>query len=184
VGGPAHRIVVQQLAQEAEALRFWTDREFTLPGRERVDLAVGNGIRRIAVEVAMTTNTGHEIENLTKCLAGDFDPVVSVSPHAHIVGSIEAAARRLLADGGFTDEQFARLRFLSPAQFVEFLKSVAEDEAQPPEKEKAPDFKVIGGRRVAIRRAERTPEQRKIEDEGFRAVAEIISRSRSGPPAP
>jgi hypothetical protein len=167
VGGPAHRIVVQQLVQEAAAMGFWTDREFTLSGSGRVDLVIGNSRRKIAVEVAMTGNTAHEIENLTKCLAADFTAVVCVSPHPGIVANIRAAAQRQQMP------EFARLHFLSPDELITQLKPFAIENMDDTS---GPDVKVIGGRRIAVRRMEHSEAQRKAEEEGFRTVAEFISQ--------
>lgn len=181
VGGAGHRLVVETLAKEAGRLGFRSEKEFNLPNRQRVDLVVASGFRRVAVEVAMTENTLHEVGNVRKCLAENFTEVVSVSPEPSVLRNIEAAVRAASERGELPAGSLERVRFLSPAALLERLAELAaEDEraalakGPPP-----PQTKTVGGRKVAVRRTERTPEQSKIEEEGFRAIAEIISRAKS-----
>jgi hypothetical protein len=184
VGGQDHRATVASLAEVGKRLGFWTRTEYDLPDRQRVDLAMGNDLRRIAIEVAMTENTGHEIENLRKCLKAGFQHVLSVSPRAGIVANMQRAVNAEVEAGRISAGDMERVKCFTVAKAEAWLAKMAEADAEQLSKtETAPtgdaagviETKVIAGRRVQVRRPVVSPQERqRIESDNLRAIAEII----------
>jgi hypothetical protein len=189
VGGQDHRAAVTRMAQAGEAHGYWSRKEYDLPERQRVDLVLGNDFRKIAIEVAMTENTGHELENLKKCLAAEFDHVVSVSNQPSIVKNIRRAVESQLEANGeiggadFSSKDLKRLHFFTLEEAESWLAELAEQDATAPVK--APtaipktadeaETKTIGGRRVMVKRSMATSQERqKIEEESLRMIAELL----------
>lgn len=169
-GGLDHQHIVEQLSVDAARFGYRASKEFVVPGG-RVDIALEKRERRIAVEVAVNSNTAHEIENIQKCLAGGFGHVVSLSPLPNVAENIRRAAQRQLPP-----EQLARVQFHSPESLLAWLSSVSagDEEAAPP----ADEVRTFGGRRVRIKRVQLAPDERaRLEKEHLAAIAELLSSS-------
>jgi len=140
----------------------------------RVDVTLESQERKIAVEVAVNSNTAHEIENLTKCLEAGFDYVVSVSPFPNVTRNIERSAQR-----AFSAELFEKLRFFSLEEFFGWTADLAakDAEARPPAGD---GTKVIAGRRVRLHYVEMSPEdRRKLEEEQIETIADLVNKNRT-----
>lgn len=172
-GGADHQSIVASIVSEGGALGYKATKETAVPGG-RVDVTLESGMRKIAVEVAVNSNTAHEIENLTKCLEAGFDFVVSVSPSDKVTRNIERSARK-----AFSPEQLEKLRFFSPSEFFAWLEELAEEDAKtalPP----SDQTRVIGGRRVRVNYVEMPPEERRrLEAEQIEAIADLVNKNRS-----
>jgi len=172
-GGTDHQLIVARIVTEGGVLGYKTSKEAAVPGG-RVDVTLESRERKIAVEVAVNSNTAHEIENLTKCLEAGFDFVVSASPLDNVIRNIERSARK-----AFAPEQLAKLRFFSHEEFSAWLAELAEADAQakPPVAEQP---RVIAGRRVRLQYREMSPEERrKMEAEQIEAIADLVNKNRS-----
>ncbi|MBX7208673.1 MAG: type IV secretion system DNA-binding domain-containing protein [Verrucomicrobiaceae bacterium] len=170
-GGLDHQFIVEQLAVDAIRFGYRATKEFAVPDG-RVDIALEKRERRIAIEVAVNTNTAHEMENILKCFAGGFDHVVSLSPLPNVLENIRRAAGRRLPS-----EQLSRMQFHAPGSFLAWLEVIsasdAESVAQPSD-----EMRTYGGRRVRIKRVELAPDERaRLEKEHLAAIAEILSSS-------
>ena len=169
-GGQDHQHIVEQLSVDAARFGYRASKELAVPGG-RVDITLEKRERRIAVEVAVNSNTAHEIENIQKCLAGGFDHVVSLSPLPNVIENIRRAVQRQLLP-----EQLARVQFHSPDSLFTWLTSISggDDEVAP----SAEDERTFGGRRVRIKHVQLAPDERaRLEKEHLAAIAEILSRS-------
>ena len=172
-GGADHQMIVTRLTDEAIKLGYRATKEMSVADG-RVDLAIESRQRRIAVEVAVSANTAHEIENLTKCLEAGFDFVVSLSPSESTTKNIERAAGRT-----FDELKFGKLRFFSLPLMLDWLSGFVEADAQivtiPKEK-----FKVIDGRRIRVKRVEMTEaERQKMEADQLETIAEMVQKNSS-----
>ena len=171
-GGPDHQLIVGNLASEAERLGFRSIKECVVSGG-RIDLVVENSRRRIAIEVAVHSNTAHEIENLRKCVESKPDFIVSVSPEENVRKNIAKAAQR-----EFDSEMFAKMRFDAPEVLIQWLQEIAGTDgavAQPG----VPKPRVIAGRKVQTRHVEMSPEERKKKEaEQIEIIADLL-RNRS-----
>ena len=172
-GGEDHQLIVGSLASEATRLGFRTIRECVVAGG-RVDLVIENSRRRIAVEVAVNSNTAHEIENLQKCVDSKPDFIASVSPHENVRENISKAAGRT-----FDSEMFARMRFDSSESFIGWLQEMAETETEVISPD-VPKTRVIAGRKVQARHVEMSPEeQRKKDAEEIELIADLLKNRGS-----
>jgi hypothetical protein len=171
-GGEDHQLIVANLASEASRLGFRAIKECVVPDG-RIDLVIEKAHLRIAIEVAVNSNTAHEIENLQKCLEPNPSFVVSVSPHENVRDNIAKAAARK-----FDAETLAKIRFEPPEAVIEWMREISETipaDVAPD----APKTKTIAGRKVRIRQVEMSPEERrKKEAEELEIIADLL-RKRS-----
>ena len=167
-GGPDHQLIVGNLASEAERLGFRSIKECVVSGG-RIDLVVENSRRRIAIEVAVHSNTAHEIENLRKCADSKPDFIVSVSPEENVRRNIAKAAQR-----EFDSDMLAKMRFDAPETLIRWLQEIAETEdvIVPAG---VPKPRVIAGRKVQTRHVEMSAEERKKKEaEQIEIIADLL----------
>jgi len=165
-GGLDHQVLVEQFSREGMRLGYQSTKECEV-GRGRVDLVLQRGRLRIGIEVAVNSNTSHELDNLRKGLEESFNFVVSVSPLLNVMENIRRAAQQALPA-----DDLARLLFMLPEDLVVWL----SDQAREPVEDR-PSEKRVAGRRVLIKHAELSAEERRrIEEESLTAVAEAIRR--------
>jgi hypothetical protein len=171
-GGDDHQMIVDQLAREGGNLGYKASKEASRTGG-RADLTLENRKRRIAIEVAIRSNTAEEVDHLTNGLEAGFDFVVSVSPLENVRLNIEKAAKKK-----FTKPEIKRLRFFTPEAMSAWLEELADEDAEsagpPPE-----EIKRIGGRAVRIKHRETSSEERrKVEAEQIEVIAAEVNRNR------
>ncbi|MEI6561381.1 MAG: type IV secretion system DNA-binding domain-containing protein [Verrucomicrobiota bacterium] len=171
-GGEDHQLIVANLASEAARLGFRTIKECAVSGG-RIDLVIESGRCRLAAEVAVHSNTAHEIENLQKCFDSKPDFIVSVSPHENVRENIAKSAAR-----SFDPEALRKIRFESPETILELLRQIAQKQEAPAEPD-TPTTRVIAGRKVRTRHLEMSlEERRKKEAEEIETIADLL-RNRS-----
>ncbi|MEI9897299.1 MAG: hypothetical protein WDN28_26420 [Chthoniobacter sp.] len=128
-GGEDHQLIVANLAAEASRLGFRALKECVVAGG-RIDLVVERARLRIAIEVAVNSNTAHEVENLQKC--AEANPISSsrFRRTKMSVLSLRRPAARM-----FDSETLAKVRFESPDTLIFWLREIAErnPEIVPPE---------------------------------------------------
>lgn len=172
-GGEDHQLIVANLASEASRFGFRNVKECVVDGG-RIDLVIQTSRVRVAVEVAVNSNTAHEIENLTKCVESKMDVIVSVSPNENARANIEKTAHRT-----FDAETFAKMRFEAPEFFVKWMREVAEREP-PAISPDAPKTRTVAGRKVKVRHVEMSPEERrKQEAEELDVIADLLRNKDS-----
>ncbi len=175
-GGDDHQMIVEQLARAGSSLGYKASKEASRPGG-RADLTLESRKRRIAIEVAIRSNTAEELDHLTNALEAGFDFVVSLSPLENVRLNIEKAAKKK-----FTKPEIKRLRFLTPEGMLAWLDELAEEDADstapPPE-----EIKRIGGRSVRIKHRETSPEERrKVEAEQIEVIAKLVTKAEEVKP--
>jgi hypothetical protein len=171
-GGEDHQLIVANLASEAARLGFRTIKECAVPGG-RIDLVIESVQCRLAVEVAVHSNTAHEIENLQKCFDSNPDFIVSVSPHENVRENIAKSATR-----SFDPDALRKIRFESPETLLELLRQIAQKQ-EATDAPDTPTTRVIAGRKVWTRHLEMSlEERRKKEAEEIETIADLL-RNRS-----
>ena len=173
-GGEDHQLIVANLASEASRLGFRSVKECVVDGG-RIDLVIQTSRIRIAIEVAVNSNTAHEIENLQKCAECKMDVIASVSPYENVRENIMKSANR-----SFDSETLAKMHFESPESLIKWIQKVAETEEAmiPPD---APKPRIIAGRKVRTRHVEMSPEERrKREAEEIEMIADLLRNRNPG----
>ena len=172
-GGENHQLIVANLDAEATRLGFRTIKECVVSDG-RIDLVIENARCRLAVEVAVHSNTAHEIENLQKCFRSNPDFVISLSPYENVRGNIAKSAAQ-----SFEPERLEKMRFEAPEAFLEWLRQMAQtqDEATEPD---TPTTRIIAGRKVQTRHTEMSlEERRKKEEEHIGIIADLLQNRSS-----
>jgi hypothetical protein len=124
-GGREHKYL-QSLVKRLAEDRGWRAvvEQPVLAGAGSVDVSLERGDRRIAVEIAVTTEVEHEINNIQKCFAGGFHLVVCLSSEPKTLRRVQERATTTLEAS--TRE---RIRFLGPEELVLFLDELAANDA-------------------------------------------------------
>ena len=133
-GGADHQVIQQQIKDKAQQAGYLATIEEPLPAGGSVDVAIENENRSIACEVTVTTPKAHELANIEKCLAADFDIILLVCPNRHKRKRLRnAIAKNFSAD-------IERIHCISPSEFSRFLNdqptAVEENDSAPPTKSK------------------------------------------------
>lgn len=156
-GGQMHKYLQHLTKRLAEERGF----RAVIEGRAgpgQADVALEREGKRVAVEISVTTDPEHEIENLKKCLAAGFASVIFVSPERKTRESVSRAA----------DTMGLAVTVLGPESVVEAL-----DGLGPP----APIESLVRGYTVKVTRQMQTPEQVTARRG---AIAGVIARSLRG----
>ncbi|MDQ3802269.1 MAG: type IV secretion system DNA-binding domain-containing protein [Acidobacteriota bacterium] len=158
-GGRQHKYLQQLVKRIAEARGYRvTVEQVVLGGAGFVDVALERGARKIACEISVTTPAEYEVNNIQKCLAAGFEPVIVISADRRVLARIEETAKAQLEG-----EAAADVLFMQPEQFLSYL---AESEA-----EAAGTEATFRGHRVRVQyRAVDTAE----EEARKRAISEVI----------
>jgi len=167
-GGENHQLIVANLDSEATRLGFRTIKECVVPDG-RIDLVIESARCRLAVEVAVHSNTAHEIENLQKCFRSNPDFVISVSPYENVRCNIAKSAAQ-----SFEPEMLEKMRFDAPEAFLEWLRQMAQTQEEDAEPD-TPRTRIIAGRKVQTRHTEMSfEERRKKEEEHIEIIADLL----------
>ena len=173
-GGAIHKSIQERLQAEARRLGFLADveKQLSKESNHAADLVVRYGQKSMAVEIAVSTTTDHEFNNVKKCLAAGFAKMVVVSPKSERLTQIAVAV-----NGGLDSEAAAKVRYFLPDQFITMLQELAEDvEKTPPT---APGERISHGIKVRRHAPQQSPEERKQKEEIARRM--MIEAMRSGP---
>lgn len=95
-----------------------------LDGTGRVDVSLERDSRRIACEIALTTTYDHELGNIEKCLAADYETVILCSPDNRNLEKIKA----LVAEKIESSKQ-EKILFLKPDDLFFYLEKEAASRA-------------------------------------------------------
>jgi hypothetical protein len=121
-GGVQHKYLQSLVKKLAEDRGFGVELEKRVfDGHGHIDAVLERGALRIAVEISVTTDVEHEVQNLTKCVAAGFEYVALISAERAILEAARAA---------FIGPPLRTLRFLLPESIIPFLDEVGQ--ASPP----------------------------------------------------
>lgn len=89
-------------------------------GIGRIDVALENDTQKIACEISVTTPADYELQNIQKCLASGYEPVIVMSADEKHLTEIRGKA-----EGNLSQADLAKIVFLKPEEFAAFLESIA-----------------------------------------------------------
>lgn len=84
-----------------------------------MDVALEKGSRSIACEISVTANAEHEVGNVQKCLAADFDEIIFGLSDKKQLTSV----RHVLV-GALSSAQYPQVKFFTPEETFSFLDSL------------------------------------------------------------
>lgn len=156
-GGAEHKYLQHLIKRLAEERGFRAVIEEPVDDGQ-IDVALRRGETSIAIEVSITTSTGHELENIRKCVAAGFTSIWLVVP--------DTARRENLKAALLNHTSTASFRCLD---LDEFIKSI--DEISSPHKKIE---RVVGGYKVKTnRRSITTIDAERRES----SIANILAKS-------
>ena len=127
-----HRYLQSLVKRMAESRGFLaTVEKEVFGGAGRVDVALENETRKIACEISVTNEPAYELQNIRKCLAAEFSPVVVISADARHLDKI-----RRLAEENLSEDEFSKTMFFSPEEFHSWIENLEIDAAGKEEKVK------------------------------------------------
>ena len=161
-GGPQHKYL-QELLKRWAAAHEWraTIEEQILDGLGSVDVALRNGDRSVACEIAVTTTPEHEVGNVQKCLAAGFDRVIVVSPEKKTLNKVRQKAGSVLSE-----VELGRVHFCAPEEAFAVLEQV--------EAEAAGSTETVHGYKVKVKYRAVAEEDKTVKRE---AVTQVIARA-------
>lgn len=115
-GGPEHRYLQSLIREWAHGRGYKVELEYELDDGGRVDLVLSKEKRRVAIEVSVTTSYGHEIANVKKCLAHDFERIFVVSTKLNFLKHIEKLSAQLLSK-----QELDRVDIVTPEVLLSWL---------------------------------------------------------------
>jgi len=116
-GGTKHKMLQQEIKLLGEKAGFRSTIEKSLKDRKgHVDVALERDDLKIAVEISVSTNAEHELQNVIKCLNAGFDHVLAVSEDSAGLKDLEGALT------GLTKQQKSKVQCMTSDQVAVFLK--------------------------------------------------------------
>lgn len=124
-GGREHKYLQHLVKRLAEDRGFRAViEEPILAGAGSIDVSLMKGERRIAVEISVSSDADHEVNNLQKTMAGGFDVAVCLAADPKVLRRIRERVEESLEAASQS-----RIRFLQPEDLVTFLDEVSANEA-------------------------------------------------------
>lgn len=100
---------------ESRGYKVFTE-EPTSDGKGRVDVSLERNGKRIACEVCVTTPQEWELHNIQKCLADEYDTVVSISSDKKVLDNIR---KQVLQNLSLPEQE--KMQYFEPESFFQFL---------------------------------------------------------------
>jgi hypothetical protein len=120
-----HETLKKRIGRAAEELDYTIIFEAAVAGGNgRADVVLTRGDRAIACEITVTTGAEHEIENLVKCLKGDFGHIALISTSKRKLANIQTACQISLDPA-----LFSKVGFYSPNELISKLREWAVSDA-------------------------------------------------------
>jgi prophage regulatory protein len=138
-GRPEHQYLQALLQRLGESGGYLTSVETELPAGGRVDLALERGGERVACEISVTSETGHELGNARKCLAAGYDRVLILALSPRRQKALRDAIGRNLSS-----EERARVAVVGTEELFTLLSAGARAEPE----------RIAGGYRVKVKYGE------------------------------
>lgn len=112
-----HRYLQNLVKKMAEGKGYRATIEARTPdGNGRVDVLLEKGNERIACEISVTTDEGHELENVRKCLSSGYSEVIVCSEDRRKLEKIKK-----LASNEFEVKDQPNILFFSPEELVSYF---------------------------------------------------------------
>ncbi len=164
-----HRYLQSLVKRMAESKGFLvTIEKAVFGGAGKIDVALEREQLKIACEISVTNEAGYELQNIQKCLAAGYAPVVMISADLRHLDKIRQKAAENL-----TAKDFARINFLNPEEFHSLLETLETDSSQAAEKVKG--FKV-NVRLKPVDEANLSTRKRAISDIVFRGLKKLKNK--------
>jgi hypothetical protein len=129
-GGGQHKAIQQRIKKVAEDLGFRSIIEHPIAGsKEGIDLFLKRGPQEIACEISISTTIDHEVLNASKCLKAGIATVAMICLDDARLQKIAAAV-----SGSLGPDVSARMLYLKPDRFIEYLKLLPVPPPQTSEK--------------------------------------------------
>ena len=93
-----------------------------LGGIGRIDVALENGVIKVACEVAVTNTVEYEVQSVQKCLSAGYDQVIVLSVNEQHLNEIERAAASTIGA-----DHIVKVAFLKPDNFHLYLDRLCSD---------------------------------------------------------
>jgi Type IV secretion-system coupling protein DNA-binding domain len=159
-GGREHRYIQEMVKGLAEQQGYLARiEEEVANGEGFVDVSLSRGDERIACEIAITTPTDKEIENIRKCFDAGYEQVWVIAPNAKHLASIENKAKAEWPELSSTQLAFLKPEDL-PQQFMGRPAAAIES--------------TVRGYRVRVKRADTSFDETRTRRG---KVAEVLARS-------
>ncbi|MEN6520077.1 MAG: type IV secretion system DNA-binding domain-containing protein [Armatimonadota bacterium] len=114
--------LIKKLAEQSGYLA--TIEQPTTDGQGRVDVGLERDGRRIACEVSVTTSPEHELANIQKCLASEYELVILCSPEKKVLNKIKTLCNKELSE---IEQQ--KVLFFEPDELVFYFEEEAAKNA-------------------------------------------------------
>lgn len=135
-GNERHRYLQTLVKRIGERKGFLaTIEKAVFDGIGKIDVALESETLKIACEITVTNTIDYEMQNINKCLAAGYSPVIVVSPDEEHLLKLKQKAK-----DSFSDSELAKIYFLMPEAVADFLESVGGKDALAEDKTKG--FKV------------------------------------------
>jgi hypothetical protein len=161
-GGAEHLTIQERLQEAAHKLGFMAEVEKQLRkgSNQAADIVLRYGKLAIAVEIAVTTTTDHEFENVQKCLAAGFDRIAVISSKRTRLEAISAAVA-----GGLGSETAKKVTYHTPDEFIAELERIATQLKTIPAPALPPGEHKSHGRTIRRHLPKLSPEEQRQRDE-------------------
>jgi hypothetical protein len=128
-GGEQHGAIQRRIKSACEQLGYLVQIECELSDKSgSVDVAVfENAVKKLAIEIGITTTIDHEVGNVLKCLRADFPTVVVVMTSDVKLRQMEEAVTAAVGPN-----LIDRVKFLLPDGCIEFIKELGREEQKEP----------------------------------------------------
>jgi hypothetical protein len=119
-GNERHRYLQTLVKRIGERKGFLATVEKTVfGGIGKIDVALESEALKIACEITVTNTIDYELQNINKCLAAGYSPVIIVSPDEGHLLKIKQKA-----EDNFSGSELAKIFFLTPEAVADFLESI------------------------------------------------------------
>lgn len=165
-----HLYLQSLVKRMAEARGFLaTAEKEVFGGSGKIDVSLEREDLRVAVEISVTTRPDYELNNIQKCLAAGYVPVVILAGRRHLENI------RKKAEEAFDEAELEKVLFLEPDEFNSFLESI------PAEKER--QGRRVKGFRVNLKlKQSDKPEQNARQQVISEVVLKAMKRLKKDPP--
>ena len=120
-GGKQHKYLQGLIKKLAEERGYRSTIEQKITGGS-VDVSLEKDNKRIACEISVTTSPEHELGNIQKCLAADYDTVIVLTSETKHLRKLKQHAQDKLSA-----KEIEKVQFFLPDDFVAFIE---EEEAE------------------------------------------------------
>lgn len=155
----SHRYLQSLVKRMAESRGFLVIIEKEVfGGAGKIDVALENDTRKIAVEISVTNEAEYELRNIRKCLTAGYSPVVVIAVNARHLDKIK---RKAAAD--LSTDDLSRIEFLTPDEFHNWLENLETENSESEQR--------VKGFRVKVKLK---PVEEKSRSTRQKAISEVV----------